>query len=59
MVSQALNIVDRFRTNVIEKLLSCGIHAASKHEILPDQNSHFVTQLIELVGFVNTATPNP
>src|SRR5262249_4938153 len=44
--------------NAVEKLLRRRVHAASKHEILPDHDSHLVAQLVKLVRFVNAASPN-
>ena len=58
VITQSLHVVDCFRAYVVEKLLRGRIHAAREHVILPDEDSHLVTQLIKVVSFVNAAAPN-
>ncbi len=58
MISEPLHIVDRLGANVIQKFLRRRIHAASEHEILPHEDSHFVAQLVKQVRFVNAAAPD-
>src|ERR1041385_4287047 len=58
MIPKPTNIILRFCPDVIQKLLITGIHAASKHELLPQKNSHLIAHFVELVSFINAATPN-
>ena len=59
MISQTLDVIDGFLSHVVEKRLVARIQAAAKHKILPDENSHFVATVVEIVTLVNAATPNP
>ena len=36
MVPDTFNIIDRFITDIFQEGIIAGIHAAGKHEILPD-----------------------
>src|ERR1041385_3532878 len=58
MVAQPLHIINRFSANVVEELLIRGIQAARKHELLPDHDSHLVTQFVKIVRLVNATTPD-
>src|SRR6185295_13507396 len=56
--SKTSNIVFSLCTNTVEKLRMSGIHAASKHEVLPDENSQLVTKFVKVVVLINSTTPN-
>src|SRR6266481_8057138 len=58
MITQALDVIDRFLANVVEKLLVARVHAAAEHEVLPDENPLLVAEIIEIVTLVNTAAPD-
>jgi len=46
-------------TYVVEELLVARVHAAAEHKILPDEDSHFVAEFIEVVTLVNASAPDP
>src|SRR5262245_162055 len=58
MVSQSLHVIDRLPSHVIKKRLVSRIHAASEHEILPDEDSHLIGNLIEMIRLINAAAPD-
>src|SRR5947209_17781421 len=58
MIPQTLYVIDSFLADIIEKLLIAGIHAASEHEILPNQNAQLVAEVVKVVALVNPAAPN-
>ncbi|MNP70136.1 hypothetical protein D3C76_1663270 [compost metagenome] len=58
MIPQPLDVVFRFAGNAVKKLRIPRIHAAGKHEVLPDQDPVFITQPVKDVLFVNTAAPD-
>src|SRR5712691_12125689 len=58
VVPQTLDIINRLLSDIFQKIMVRGIKAASEHEILPDQNSHLVAKLVEIVALIDPATPN-
>ena len=58
MIPQALHVIVGFLAHVVEKRFISGIQAASEHEILPDENPHFIAKIIEVVTLVNAAAPD-
>ena len=46
-MAQAAHILDRFDADIFDKVSICGVNAAGKHEILPDQNAVAVAQVIK------------
>src|SRR5437870_13187854 len=58
MIPQTLYVIDSFLADIIEKFLIAGIHAASEHEILPNQNAQLVAEVVKVVTLVNAAAPN-
>ena len=48
----------RFHICQIKSLVVRMLRITCQPKFLPDQQSHFVTQLEEIVGFSNTASPH-
>src|SRR2546421_8029402 len=59
MIPQTLHVIGGFLAHVFKKRFIARIQATAEHEILPDENSHFVAKLIEIVTLINSAAPNP
>src|ERR1041385_3227897 len=55
MVTKTLHVIFSFLTHVVDKRFIGRIKAAAKHEILPDENSHFIAKLIKIIALVNAA----
>ena len=58
MITKTLHVIGCFLTHVVEKRFIGRIQAASKHEILPDENAHLIAKFIEVVTLINTAAPH-
>src|ERR1043166_9055045 len=58
MISQPQDVIGGFLSDILEKLIVGGIHTPCEHEILPNQDPHLVTQIIEVISFIDPATPN-
>ena len=58
MMLQAACIVPDLGGNLSKKGIIGGIERAGKHGILPNQNAHLVTQIIEKIALVPAATPD-
>ena len=43
---------------IFAEILILGIYRTRHHKILPDKNSVAVTEIIEFVGFINSAAPD-
>ena len=58
MVTQTLDIVLRFLRYPLQESRVVRIGSTGKQEVLPDENSPFVSFLIKLIVFVDTASPH-
>ena len=57
MCLKAKNCFLHFEFDLFKHLRSLWVSRTSKEEILPDDNSFFIAEIIEIFGFVNTAAP--
>ena len=53
------DLVSRLALHRCEKLLVLGIGRTGEHEVLPDHDPVSIARLVELVGLVDPATPDP
>ena len=58
MVAQADDIVDGLLADVVQIMPGRGVHPASEHEVLPDQDAFLVAEVVEPVILVGTAAPH-
>ena len=58
MVAQTANVIFCFRSYTVQKGRVVGISGASKHEILPHQNTASVSFLKERIVLVDTTAPH-
>src|SRR6266545_616317 len=58
MITQPFDVIYCFVSYIVEKSLIARVHAARKHEILRDEDPHFIAKIIESVALVNAATPD-
>ncbi|MNC20915.1 hypothetical protein D3C75_688820 [compost metagenome] len=58
MIAQSFDVVFGFFFHILKERLVPGIHTASEHKVLPDQQSVFITELIKNIFFIYTAAPN-
>lgn len=59
MVSKATDIIFGLSLYRIRQCRPDGIHPASKHEVLPDKDTQFVTYVVKGIVLINTSTPDP
>src|SRR5688500_17175568 len=59
VIAQTLYVIDRFVSHVVEKRLIAWVEAATKHEILPNEDSHLVAEFVKIVTLVNASAPDP
>src|SRR5947207_2403719 len=59
MIPQTLHVIGGFLAHVFKKRFIARIQAAAEHEILPDENSHFVAKLIEIITLIDSTAPYP
>ena len=57
MVPQTLYLIDRLLPHIVEKCSVARIHVAAEHKVLPDNESEFVADVVEVVVFVDPASP--
>ena len=57
MIAQANHIIDCFLADILLQIRCQRINATSEHEILPNQNTVFITKIVEEVFFIDTASP--
>lgn len=57
-MAESANICHAFFTNRLEEVGPCRVVAASKHEILPDEDSKLVAKIVEDVLFPNPSAPD-
>ncbi|MNC45258.1 hypothetical protein D3C75_942070 [compost metagenome] len=59
MIAQPLHIIFRFLLNIGQERFIPRIHAAGKHEVLPDQQAIFIAQTVEFLLLIESAAPYP
>src|SRR5215468_2751867 len=57
MISQALELIGGFMTNIVQKLSISRMHVAAEHEVLPDNQPEFVADVVEVIALVDSASP--
>jgi hypothetical protein len=58
VVPESFNVVYEFLLHILKLRWSRRIHPISEHELLPDHDSFFVTDIVESVVFVGSTTPD-
>ena len=58
VIAQPCDVVAGLLPDVFQKPRIARIHAATEHEVLPDENSHFVAEVIEVITLINASAPN-
>jgi len=58
MVTHPFDVIGCFLFHILQKSGIARKHGTGKHEVLPNQNSVFVAQIVKPVVFVNSTTPN-
>ena len=59
MIPQSDDIINHLLPDILIDLLSARIHRTRKHQIMPNQQSILIAQVIEDVMVELTASPNP
>src|SRR6185369_9588713 len=58
MGPETTHVIFGFGSDTIQEFLIAGIHAASKHKLLPHEYSHLVAHVVEIIGLVNAPAPH-
>lgn len=58
MVSESEHIILDLALYIVQIIRSSWVHGTSEHEIMPNQKSELITQIIEDIVFKLTSTPN-
>src|SRR5438067_10549604 len=58
MVAQPTDVIRRLLPHVSQERLVARIHAARKHELLPDEYAHLIAEIVEIIGLINPAAPD-
>src|SRR5258708_14777078 len=59
MIAQTLDLVDDFLPDVLLKGGIARNHVAAEHELLPNHDSKFLTDVVKIVELIQTAPPFP
>src|SRR5882672_3867889 len=57
MIAQTLDLVNGFLPDVVLEGNIAGNHVPAKHKFLPNHDSEFVADVVEIIGLVVTAAP--